>query len=69
MVVLLTKAIGEIVGLGLVYGPSIVGEVLQVTAQTLVLKLHHPGPYGLTVYIPVDKIIGFAILDYTPPIP
>ena len=67
MVVLLSRAIGEIVGLGLVYGPHVIGKVLSVTSQTLVLEMHNPGPNGLTVYIPVDKIIGFAILDYYAP--
>ena len=62
MVVLLTKAIGEIIGLGLVFGPTVIGKVLSVTSQTLVIELHSLGPHGLTAYIPVDKIIGFSII-------
>ncbi|WP_297437440.1 hypothetical protein [uncultured Clostridium sp.] len=69
MSVLLSRVIGEIIGLGLVCGPPVVGKLVAVTAQSIVIELNPPGfppitpaPSGLIAYIPIDKIIGFSVI-------
>ena len=69
MFVLLSKVIGEILGVGLVSGPPVIGKLIEVTAQSIVVELNPPGfpsitpaPAGLKAYIPVDKIIGFSVI-------